>query len=36
MHPIWEDAQEKMVNVLARSNFADLVKAERQAETAAS
>lgn len=32
MHRVWEEAQEKMMGVLARANFADLVKAERQAQ----
>lgn len=37
MHRVWEDAQAKMMGVLGQSNFADLVKAERQAQlTAAS
>jgi len=30
VHPIWKEAQEKMMSVLARGNFADLAKAERQ------
>jgi len=34
VHPIWEEAQEKMMSVLARGNFADLAKAERQAQMA--
>lgn len=35
MHRVWEEAQEKMMGVLARANFADLVKAERQAQLGA-
>ncbi len=31
IHPIWEEAQEKMMGVLGRANFADLAKAEREA-----
>ncbi len=34
MHAIWEEAQDKMMGVLARANFADLAKAERQAQMA--
>ena len=34
VHPIWEEAQQKMMDVLARGNFADLVEAERRAEMA--
>jgi len=34
MHSIWEEAQEKMMSVLGRANFADLAKAERQGQTA--
>ncbi len=37
MHRVWEDAQAKMMGVLGQANFANLVKAERQAQlTAAS
>ncbi len=32
MHAIWGDAQEKMMEVLGRANFADLAKAEHRAE----
>lgn len=32
MHVVWEEAQEKMMGVLGRASFADLVKAERQAQ----
>ncbi|MEK6716068.1 MAG: Rrf2 family transcriptional regulator [candidate division NC10 bacterium] len=32
MHRVWEEAQEKMMGVLARANFADLVKAESQTQ----
>ena len=35
MHSVWEEAQEKMVGVLSRANFADLAKAERQARVEA-
>ncbi len=35
MHRVWEEAQDKMMGVLARANFADLVKAERQAQLGA-
>lgn len=31
MHKVWEEAQEKMMGVLSRANFAELAKAERQA-----
>src|SRR5574341_278662 len=31
MHAVWEEAQEKMMDVLARASFAELAKAERQA-----
>ena len=31
-HRVWEEAQEKMMGVLARANFADLVKAESQTQ----
>ncbi len=31
MHEVWEEAQEKMMGVLARANFADLARAEQQA-----
>lgn len=34
MHAVWEEAQEKMMGVLARANFADLAKAEREAQLA--
>jgi Rrf2 family protein len=34
MHAVWEEAQEKMMGVLARANFADLVKAEQEAKLA--
>lgn len=34
VHAIWEEAQDKMMGVLARANFADLAKAERQAQLA--
>ena len=30
MHRVWEEAQEKMMDVLSRANFADLAKAEQQ------
>ncbi len=30
VHAIWNEAQEKMTEVLARTNFADLAKAERK------
>ncbi|MBI2001182.1 MAG: Rrf2 family transcriptional regulator [candidate division NC10 bacterium] len=37
MHRVWEEAQAKMMGVLGQTNFADLAKAERQAQlTAAS
>lgn len=32
MHTVWEEAQEKMMEVLDRANFAELAKAERQAQ----
>ena len=32
MHRVWEEAQEKMMGVLGRTNFSDLVKAERQTQ----
>ncbi len=32
MHEVWEEAQEKMMGVLARANFADLARAEQQAQ----
>ncbi len=32
MHEVWEEAQEKMMGVLARANFADLARAEQQAK----
>ncbi len=32
MHTVWEEAQKKMMEVLGRANFADLAKAERQAQ----
>ena len=35
MHVVWEEAQEKMMGVLGRANFADLVKAERRAQLGA-
>jgi Rrf2 family protein len=35
MHAVWEEAQEKMMDVLARAKFADLAKAERQAQLTA-
>jgi Rrf2 family protein len=35
MHSVWEEAQEKMMGVLARANFADLARAERQPQGAA-
>jgi len=35
MHRVWEEAQEKMMGVLGRANFADLVKAERRAQLGA-
>lgn len=35
MHRVWEEAQDKMMGVLGQANFADLVKAERQAQLAA-
>lgn len=31
MHKVWEEAQDKMMGVLARANFSELAKAERQA-----
>ena len=31
IHKVWEEAQEKMMGVLSRANFAELAKAERQA-----
>lgn len=34
VHAIWEEAQERMMNVLGRANFADLAKAEREARMA--
>jgi Rrf2 family iron-sulfur cluster assembly transcriptional regulator len=34
VHAIWEEAQGKMMDVLSRANFADLAKAERQAQMA--
>jgi Rrf2 family protein len=34
MHRVWEEAQDKMMGVLGQANFADLVKAERQAQLA--
>ncbi len=34
MHSVWEEAQEKMMGVLSRANFADLAKAEREAQLA--
>jgi Rrf2 family transcriptional regulator, iron-sulfur cluster assembly transcription factor len=30
IHTVWEEAQEKMMDVLGRTNFADLAKAEKQ------
>jgi Rrf2 family protein len=33
MHLVWEEAQEKMMGVLSRANFADLAKAGKQLET---
>ena len=30
IHTVWEEAQEKMMGVLGRTNFADLAKAEKQ------
>lgn len=35
MHAVWEEAQSKMMGVLGQANFADLVKAERQAHLVA-
>ena len=32
MHRVWEEAQDKMMGVLGRTNFSDLVKAERQTQ----
>jgi Rrf2 family iron-sulfur cluster assembly transcriptional regulator len=32
MHTVWEEAQKKMMEVLDRANFAELAKAERQAQ----
>ena len=32
MHAVWGEAQEKMMEVLGRANFADLARAERRAE----
>lgn len=34
VHAIWEEAQDRMMSVLARANFADLAKAEREAQLA--
>lgn len=34
VHAIWDEAQEKMTDVLSRSNFADLAKAERKLQMA--
>jgi Rrf2 family iron-sulfur cluster assembly transcriptional regulator len=33
-HVIWEEAQEKMMSVLSRANFADLATTERQLQIA--
>ncbi len=35
MHQVWEEAQEKMMGVLARATFADLIKAEQEAKLTA-
>jgi Rrf2 family transcriptional regulator, iron-sulfur cluster assembly transcription factor len=35
MHSIWSEAQEKMMSVLAKSNFADLAKAAQQTSDSA-
>ena len=32
VHAVWEEAQEKMMSVLAGANFADLAKSEEQLE----
>ena len=32
MHAVWEEAQEKMMGVLAKANFADLAKTNGNAE----
>ncbi len=32
VHAVWEEAQEKMMSVLARTNFGDLAKSARQLE----
>jgi Rrf2 family transcriptional regulator, iron-sulfur cluster assembly transcription factor len=34
MHAVWEEAQEKMMGVLAKANFADLAKTNGKAEIA--
>jgi DNA-binding IscR family transcriptional regulator len=31
---VWEDAQEKMMDVLSRKSFAELAKEEREAQSA--
>jgi len=36
VHAVWEEAQEKMMSVLDRANFADLAKSEEQLQIRAS
>jgi Rrf2 family iron-sulfur cluster assembly transcriptional regulator len=36
VHAVWEEAQEKMMSVLGRANFADLAKSEEQLQIRAS
>lgn len=36
MHSVWENAQEKMLGILAQANFSDLARAEKEREVAVS
>jgi DNA-binding IscR family transcriptional regulator len=36
VHAVWEEAQEKMMSVLDRANFADLARSEEQLQIRAS